>query len=248
MALLFQNLRYSYRRAQSIFLSCVLQHERHLSQSLIDEFNKELEDMFGQPPTPFNYGSQNKREVVRENTFEAADSTAGCERDFTKTSSSLSHVDCSGNAQMVDVSNKPASKRVATASCRVLLGETAFRLVAANQIAKGDVLNVAKIAGINGAKHTSNLIPLCHNIVLSNVKLSLELSEKDHAVDIIGEVTALGQTGVEMEAMTAVSVAGLTVYDMCKAVSKSIQITNVQLEKKAGGKSGSWTRDQPDLS
>eukprot|EP01018_Ginkgo_biloba_P026584 Gb_34418 [translate_table: standard] len=204
------------------------------TDAIIQEFNQELESVFGQPPATFNsvstsHGSSRMEEESRVSQLEAR-------------SPALSHVDAHGKANMVDVSEKPGSKRVAVACCKVLLGENVFRLVAANQIAKGDVLNVAKIAGIYGAKQTGNLIPLCHNIILSNVQVDLRLNEQEHAVDIKGEVTTVGQTGVEMEAMTAVSVAGLTIYDMCKAVSKDIQITNVQLESKTGGKSGNWVR------
>ena len=121
---------------------------------------------------------------------------------------------------MVDVSPKEDSKRVAIASCRVLLGQRVFNLVSSNEIAKGDVLTVAKIAGITGAKQTSNLIPLCHNINLSHVRVDLSLNEEDSSVVIEGEATTSGKTGVEMEAMTAVAIAGLTVYDMCKAQSR----------------------------
>nr|GEW06789.1 cyclic pyranopterin monophosphate synthase accessory protein, mitochondrial-like [Tanacetum cinerariifolium] len=116
--------------------------------------------------------------------------------------------------------------------------------VSANQVAKGDVLSVAKIAGITGAKQTSNLIPLCHNIDLTHVRVDLRLNPHDYCVEIEGEAASTGKTGVEMEAMTAVTLAGLTVYDMCKAASKDIQITNVRLEHKTGGKSGNWSREK----
>ncbi|KAL6982115.1 Cyclic pyranopterin monophosphate synthase, mitochondrial [Sarracenia purpurea var. burkii] len=109
-------------------------------------------------------------------------------------------------------------------------------------MAKGDVLTVARIAGITGAKLTSSLIPLCHNIDLSHVRVDLTLNPIDFSVEIEGEAASTGKTGVEMEALTAVTVAGLTVYDMCKAASKDIQITDVRLEHKTGGKSGEWSR------
>lgn len=144
---------------------------------------------------------------------------------------------------MVDVSPKENTKRTAIASCKVLLGKNVFDMVSANNLAKGDVLSVAKIAGITGAKHTSNLIPLCHNISLSHVHVDLALNNRDYSVDILGEASTSGKTGVEMEALTAVSIAGLTVYDMCKAASKDIEITNVKLERKTGGKSGDWSRE-----
>jgi cyclic pyranopterin phosphate synthase len=156
----------------------------------------------------------------------------------------LSHVDGSGRASMVDVAAKPSSGRVAAASCRVLLGEAAFRAVAANAIAKGDVLRVAQLAGIQGAKATAQLIPLCHNILISSVNVDLQLDESSHAVDIAATARAVGQTGVEMEALTGAAVAALTVYDMTKAVSKGIRITELQLEYKEGGKSGVWRRQE----
>ncbi|CAN1216468.1 Cyclic pyranopterin monophosphate synthase, mitochondrial [Linum perenne] len=156
----------------------------------------------------------------------------------------LTHIDRKGEAQMVDVSPKDSTKRIEVASCKVMLGKKVFDMVLANQLAKGDVLTVAKIVGINGAKHTSTLIPLCHNIVLSHVRVDLRLNSEDHSVDIEGEAASMGKTGVEMEALTAVATAGLTVYDMCKAASKEVQIMNMQLERKTGGKSGDWSRDE----
>ncbi|KAL6209771.1 hypothetical protein ACLB2K_020710 [Fragaria x ananassa] len=158
----------------------------------------------------------------------------------------LTHIGATGEAQMVDVSPKPSTKRTAVSSCKVLLGKKVFDLVLANQMAQGDVLSVAKIAGINGAKNTSNLIPLCHNISLIHVRVDLTLNPKDFSVDIEAEASSTGKTGIEMEAMTAASVAGLTVYDMCKAASKSIQITDIRLESKAGGKSGDWHREETE--
>lgn len=156
--------------------------------------------------------------------------------------SGLSHVDSSGKAAMVNVAEKKVTNRMAIASGHVLLGRHAFTLVAANNISKGDVLTVAKISGITGAKQTGNLIPLCHNLLLSGVDLSLVLNEASHAVDIEAKVTTVGPTGVEMEALTAVALASLTVYDMCKAVSKEIRICDIQLDSKTGGKSGNWSR------
>lgn len=162
--------------------------------------------------------------------------------DHHSNAAALSHVDSAGKAAMVNVSTKTNTSRVAVASGRVLLGFDAFSLVAANNIAKGDVLTVAKIAGIMGAKQTATLIPLCHPLNLSGVDVSLSLNKELHAVDIEAKVTTVGLTGVEMEALTAVSVASLTVYDMCKAVSKDIRISDVRLESKTGGKSGEWHR------
>lgn len=162
----------------------------------------------------------------------------------TKSSFELTHTGNSGEAQMVDVSPKESSKRTATAVCKVVLGKKVFDLVLANQMAKGDVLTVAKIAGITAAKQTSNLIPLCHNIGLSHVQVDLRLNHEDFSVTIEGEAASMGKTGVEMEAMTAVSIAGLTVYDMCKAASKGITITDIRLKHKSGGKSGDYSWGQ----
>ncbi|WVZ85953.1 hypothetical protein U9M48_032808 [Paspalum notatum var. saurae] len=197
----------------------------------IAELNKEMESIFGESPSPSPLGSSPSPEPAQP-SYGAEDLQPV-----------LTHTDSSGQAKMVDVSPKEDSKRVAIASCRVLLGKKVFNLVASNEIAKGDVLTVAKIAGITGAKQTSNLIPLCHNINLSHVRVDLTLSEEDSSVLIEGEATSSGKTGVEMEAMTAATIAGLTIYDMCKAASKDISITDVCLQHKSGGKSGSWSRN-----
>jgi molybdenum cofactor biosynthesis protein MoaC len=149
----------------------------------------------------------------------------------------LSHVNQAGNLQMVDVGDKADSVRTATASARVLLGQEAFELVQNNQMKKGDVLTVAQIAGIQGAKQTANLIPLCHTLLLQKIELTLRLNPEVFSVEIESHVRCSGQTGVEMEALTAVSVAALTVYDMCKAVNKGIEIQDIRLLSKSGGKS-----------
>lgn len=203
--------------------------------------------MFGsRPQSPLQPGREEGSSVnlMSEDLQNAAFAVPQVEKDFKV--SSLSHVDAAGKASMVNVVNKTDSERVAVASGKVFLGSEAFSLVAANNIAKGDVLTVAKIAGIHGAKQTSSLIPLCHNILLSGVDVTLTLDSELHAVDIRAKATASGPTGVEMEALTAVSIAGLTVYDMCKAVSKYIRISTVQLESKTGGKSGDWFREQTE--
>lgn len=158
----------------------------------------------------------------------------------------LTHADESGKAAMVDVGGKSNTTRTATASARVLLGPTAFSLVAANQIKKGDVLTVAQLAGIMGSKHTATLIPLCHPLLLSHVEVALELNPGHQAIDILATASTVGPTGVEMEAMTAAAVSALTVYDMCKAASKGIEITDLRLEKKTGGNSGTWVRPGSD--
>ncbi len=144
---------------------------------------------------------------------------------------------------MVDIAEKPASVRTAVASGRVLVGETVFQMIQENKVRKGDVLSIAQIAGIMGAKQTSKLIPLCHDVALKGVDVVLTLEETDFAVDIKAFTKTLGSTGVEMEALTAVSVAALTVYDMCKSVTKGIRITDVHLLAKTGGQSGDYRKE-----
>ncbi|KAI4387445.1 hypothetical protein MLD38_005278 [Melastoma candidum] len=193
-----------------------------------------MEDVFGEPPAADFSGSGAKNITTEEPKAESLD--------YGGDGHGLTHVGSSGEARMVDVSPKDISTRTAAASCKVMLGKKVFDLVYSNQIAKGDVLTVAKIAGISGAKHTSNLIPLCHNILLTHVDVELNLNSHDHSVEIKGVASCSGKTGVEMEAMMAASIAGLAVYDMCKAASKDIHISHVRLESKTGGKSGDWFR------
>ena len=147
---------------------------------------------------------------------------------------------------MVDVSTKVVTVRTAMAAGRVLLGEEAFALVTENKIRKGDVLGIAQVAGILGAKQTSKLIPLCHDVYVKGVDVEFTLNPDDHAVEIQAFTKTVGPTGVEMEALTAVSVAALTIYDMCKSVSKAIQITDVHLLAKTGGQSGDYRKRQAD--
>lgn len=147
---------------------------------------------------------------------------------------------------MVDVSAKADSVRTAVAAGRVLVGEEAYQLVTANKIRKGDVLATAQIAGIMGAKQTSKLIPLCHDVYVKGVDVEFTLNEDDHAIEIRAYTKTLGPTGVEMEALTAVSIAALTIYDMCKSVSKAIQITDVHLLAKTGGQSGDYRKGGAD--
>ncbi len=154
----------------------------------------------------------------------------------------LTHVDPQGGVQMVDVADKRPTVRTAVAVGRVILGEEAFRLVRENKIRKGDVLTLAQIAGIMGAKQTSKLIPLCHDVLLRGVDVELSLNETALAVDVRAYTKSVGPTGVEMEALTAVSVAALTIYDMCKSVSKAIVITDIHLLAKTGGQSGDYRK------
>ena len=142
---------------------------------------------------------------------------------------------------MVDVSQKTDTTRTAVATGRVLLGEEAFRLLAEHKIRKGDVLGTAQIAGILGAKQTSKLIPLCHDVYVKGVDVEFTLNEDDHAVEIRSYTKTVGPTGVEMEALTAVSVGLLTVYDMAKSLDRGMVIERVRLLRKEGGKSGTWS-------
>ncbi|ELT94146.1 hypothetical protein CAPTEDRAFT_163794 [Capitella teleta] len=156
---------------------------------------------------------------------------------------SLTHTNPEGKASMVDVGHKDTSARVALASGVVHLPPEVYQLVSQNEMKKGDVLSVAQLAGIMGAKRTSDLIPLCHNIPID--KVSVELRLDDEALRITCEVHSHGRTGIEMEALVGVSVAALTVYDMCKAVSQDITISDIQLEKKTGGVRGDFFRSEP---
>ena len=152
----------------------------------------------------------------------------------------LSHINSEGKAEMVDVSSKDDTVRTAEASAEVFVSEEVFTKIKNNEIAKGDVLAIAKFAGIQAAKKTSELIPLCHNIQISKANVDLKLNDKDKSVVIKSFAKTVGKTGIEMEALTAASVAALTVYDMCKALDKSIRISNIKLLSKTGGKSGSY--------
>uniref|UniRef100_A0A8C4UC06 cyclic pyranopterin monophosphate synthase n=1 Tax=Falco tinnunculus TaxID=100819 RepID=A0A8C4UC06_FALTI len=179
---------------------------------------------------------------------EASSGSEFCTRDLgsctrvPRASDNLTHTDEEGRATMVDVGGKPDSKRIAVAGAVVRLGEKAFGMVRQNQVKKGDVLAVAQIAGIQGAKLTSQLIPLCHNIPLNHVEVSLSLDESRYAVEIRSSCQTWGRTGVEMEALTAASLAALTVYDMCKAVTHDIVIEEVKLLSKTGGQRGDFSR------
>ena len=153
-------------------------------------------------------------------------------------SDSLSNLDETGRARLVDVGQKPDTERVAVARGEVLMLPATLALVEAGVLKKGDVLSVARIAGIMAAKHTSDLIPLCHPLPLTQVGVELELDSDLPGVRITATVRTVGKTGVEMEALTAVSVAALTVYDMAKAVEKTMRIQNIRLVEKHGGQSG----------
>lgn len=150
----------------------------------------------------------------------------------------LTHFDAQGRARMVDVSDKDATARVAVARGTVTMAPETLRRISGGEIAKGDVLAVARLAGIMAAKRTHELIPLCHPLALTAVELDLSADPARDAVDIEARVRTTGKTGVEMEALTAVSVAALTVYDMCKAIDRGMRIAEIRLVHKSGGKSG----------
>ena len=156
----------------------------------------------------------------------------------------LSHLDEQGRAKMVDVSDKDITSRIAVARGTIHMRAETLALIRANKIEKGDVFSVARVAGIMAAKKTSELIPMCHPLNITSVEIDLTLAENPARVEIEASVRVSGQTGVEMEAMTAVAVAGLTIYDMCKAVDREMSIGEIRLVKKSGGKSGTFLRKE----
>jgi len=155
----------------------------------------------------------------------------------------LTHLDESGQVRMVDVSSKPTTAREAVAQGRVRLGAHAYQLLHAADNAKGEVLNTARVAGVLAAKRCADLIPLCHSLPLSFVGIEFIPNDADTSIDIIATCRTDYKTGVEMEAMTACSVAALTIYDMCKAADKGIILEQIKLRSKSGGKSGDWHND-----
>ncbi|MCG8414275.1 MAG: cyclic pyranopterin monophosphate synthase MoaC [Pseudomonadales bacterium] len=160
--------------------------------------------------------------------------------------SQLTHLDKDGNANMVDVGDKAASERIATASGYVKMAASTLQLIADGGHKKGDVLSVARIAGIQAAKQCSQLIPLCHPLMLNSVKVDLELDSNSNRVNITATCRVHGKTGVEMEALTAVSVSALTIYDMCKAVDKDMVLGGICLQEKSGGRSGHYQRAEAE--
>ncbi len=150
----------------------------------------------------------------------------------------LTHIDAQGRPKMVDISSKPDTHREAIARGKVRMQPSTFKLLKGGRMAKGDVLAVAQLAGIMAAKQTPTLIPLCHPILISDVRVEFDLNEADSTVEITATVESTGKTGVEMEALTATAVSALTIYDMCKAVDRGMKIENIRLVRKSGGKSG----------
>lgn len=152
----------------------------------------------------------------------------------------LTHFDKQGQAHMVDVGEKNETRRIAKAAGRIEMLASTLELIASGSAKKGDVLGIARIAAIQGSKRTSELIPLCHPLYLTSVAVEFSLDQKNSAVECLVTAETLGRTGVEMEALTAVSIALLTVYDMCKAVDKGMKLTQIRLLEKQGGRSGHW--------
>ena len=160
------------------------------------------------------------------------------------TNKEFSHFDADGNAIMVDVSKKNETERVATASGKITLSQEAYDLVKSGSMVKGDVLGVARIAGIMAAKKVDSLIPLCHPLAVTKINIDFAYNDDSRQIEIEAIVGITGKTGVEMEALTAVSITALTIYDMCKAVDKAMVISDICLEKKTGGKSGTFIRPE----
>ena len=152
----------------------------------------------------------------------------------------FTHFDAEGKAVMVDVTGKAETARVATAKGSIVMAPETLAMIREGAVKKGDVLSVARLAGIMGAKRTPDLIPLCHPLALTSVKVDLALAPDRDAVDVTATCALTGRTGVEMEALTAVAIAALTVYDMCKAVDRAMRITDIRLVHKSGGKSGTY--------
>lgn len=153
----------------------------------------------------------------------------------------LPHFNDDGHVHMVDVGNKPVTRRVAVASAKIQMKPETLIRIKQNDVSKGDVLELARIAGVMGCKRTPDLIPLCHPLMLDSVEMDVKTID-DSTIQVFATVSAQWKTGVEMEAMTAVSIACLTIYDMCKSIDRSMTITEIQLEEKSGGKSGQFVR------
>lgn len=156
----------------------------------------------------------------------------------------LSHFDKEGKAVMVDISGKNDTERTAVATGVIKMHPDTLKVIKEGNIKKGDVLGVARVAAIMASKNTYNMIPMCHNILLSSAKIEFETDEENSLIKIKAVVKTTGKTGVEMEALMMVSVAGLTIYDMCKAIDKGMIIGEIRLEEKLGGKSGTWKREE----
>jgi cyclic pyranopterin phosphate synthase len=153
----------------------------------------------------------------------------------------FNHFDCNGNAVMVDVSEKNITLRTAIAKGKIFVNDKVMEAILSQTVKKGDVLGVARVAGIMGVKRTSDLIPMCHPLMISKCNVDFEINQEENYIEAICTVKVEGKTGVEMEALTGVNITLLTIYDMCKAIDKAMEISNVHLAKKTGGKSGDFT-------
>jgi cyclic pyranopterin phosphate synthase len=156
----------------------------------------------------------------------------------------LTHLDKDGQIKMVDISGKAVTQREAVARGSVYVKRQTLRLITDKKISKGDVFETARLAGIMAAKRTSELIPLCHPLLISSIDINFEIDRKKGKIDIVARAKNTGQTGVEMEALIAVTVSALTIYDMCKSVERGITISDIMLLEKRGGKSGEWIREE----
>ena len=156
----------------------------------------------------------------------------------------LTHFDSNGNAIMVDVSEKNITKRVAIAKGKIYVNKAVIEAIVSNTVEKGDVLGVARVAGIMGVKKTSELIPMCHPLMITKCSIDFNINEDSNYIEAVCTVKVNGKTGVEMEALTGVNIALLTIYDMCKAIDKTMEITEVHLAKKTGGKSGDFINEK----
>jgi len=199
---------------------------------------------FTAPPGRFEALITDRKDIQTDRPIFDPDDDKGIADFIMQNMEDFTHFNAEGRAKMVDVGEKPRTVRSATAAARVLVSPETFALIRSGGMKKGDVLTVAQIAGIMGAKRTPDLIPMCHPLVLSGIDLHLSLDEEAHAVDICATVSCQGQTGVEMEALTAASVAALTVYDMCKAVQKDMVVTDIRLLEKSGGVHGDYHREE----
>jgi len=197
-----------------------------------------LDDMVKRHSVKWKWVRGHNNDPLNEEADRLARRQAGIDSPPFSESPGLTHLDESGKAQMVDVGWKPDTEREAVARGSVTMNKETLELVKAGGFEKGDVLGVARVAGIMGAKSTSNLIPLCHPIPLNQVTLNFELDESSSSINITATARTEAKTGVEMEALTAVSVAALTIYDMCKSVDKAMRIEAIRLVRKSGGKSG----------
>lgn len=156
---------------------------------------------------------------------------------------SLSHIDKDGNAVMVDVSDKDSTKRIAKAKGTIIMQQETLKQILSNNIKKGNVLTVAKVAGIMAAKNTSNVVPMCHPLLLTGIDIEYNINEDTSSIDVISTVKTTGNTGVEIEALNAVNTTLLTIYDMVKAIDKTMTLTNIKVTHKSGGKSGEYNNE-----